>query len=155
MQENDIEIRRRLLKTLGGAAVVVSVTGIAGCSGGEEPPSSTPATGGQPATAPERTPAADPQPSDEPAAQPQADQAAGTELERLSENDPQAKALSYVHDASKIDSAAQPRYEEGQVCANCALYTGKSGEEWGGCSLFPGKAVNAAGWCSAYVPKPS
>ncbi len=76
-------------------------------------------------------------------------------MPKLAEDDPQAKSLSYVHDATNVDSAKQPRYKAGQICANCALYQGKAGDEWGGCSIFPGKAVNANGWCSVYAPKPT
>ncbi|MBT8084421.1 MAG: High potential iron-sulfur protein [Woeseia sp.] len=74
-------------------------------------------------------------------------------MPRLAEDDPLAQSLSYVHDASSVDSAKQPRYESGQVCSNCALYTGGDGEEWGPCSIFPGKQVKASGWCSVYAPK--
>ncbi len=58
-------------------------------------------------------------------------------------NDPQAKALSYVH----VTTVA------GSNCANCQLYTGDASAEWGPCALFPGKQVAAAGWCSAWVKK--
>lgn len=54
----------------------------------------------------------------------------------------QAKALQYVAE-SEVD---------GQLCSNCALYTGGEGEAMGPCPLFPGAAVMGAGWCSAYVP---
>ncbi|MBT8099228.1 MAG: high-potential iron-sulfur protein [Gammaproteobacteria bacterium] len=78
----------------------------------------------------------------------------GDDLPRLSLDDPQAKALGYVHDAATVDKASQPRYEAGMACNNCALYTGGD-EPWGGCPIFAGKAVNADGWCAAYAPKPS
>ena len=74
-------------------------------------------------------------------------------MPKLAEDDPQAKTLSYVHEASSVDSARHPRYKQGQVCANCALYQAKGNEEWGGCSIFPGKLVKASGWCSVYAPK--
>lgn len=76
-------------------------------------------------------------------------------MPQLSEDDPQAKSLAYVHDATTIDVAKQPRYKAGQVCENCALYQGKAGTEWAACSIFPGKAVKASGWCSVYSPKPA
>ncbi len=72
---------------------------------------------------------------------------ADDDLERLSEDDPAAQALAYVHDAADADD---PAYEEGQTCANCALYTDVDGE-WGRCSVFPGKLVAAAGWCNVWV----
>ncbi|MCC5858297.1 MAG: high-potential iron-sulfur protein [Ectothiorhodospiraceae bacterium] len=71
------------------------------------------------------------------------------ELPRLEEDDPAAQAVDYVHDAA--DAADHPDYEEGQLCANCQLYTDENGE-WGECSVFPGKLVAAQGWCNVWVP---
>jgi hypothetical protein len=68
--------------------------------------------------------------------------------------DAQAKALGYVHDATKVDAKANPNYKAGQLCANCIQYTGKEGAAEGGCNIFPGKGVKAAGWCKVYVIKP-
>ena len=68
--------------------------------------------------------------------------------------DAQAKALGYVHDATKVDAKANPNYKAGQHCANCIQYTGKPGDAEGGCNLFPGKDVKAAGWCKVWVLKP-
>ncbi len=66
----------------------------------------------------------------------------------------QAKALGYVHDATKVDAKANPMYKAGQNCGNCIQYTGKAGAAEGGCNLFPGKNVKAAGWCKVWVIKP-
>ena len=63
-------------------------------------------------------------------------------------DDPTAKALKYVPDASKA-SGAKP----GSKCANCKLYQGAANSSQGGCLLFPGKAVNASGWCSSWTSK--
>lgn len=52
----------------------------------------------------------------------------------VAETYPQAAALGYKADASKVDKAKFPEYAAGQVCDNCALYQGKAG-----CSLFAGK----------------
>lgn len=72
---------------------------------------------------------------------------------RVEENDPQAAALGYRHDATKVDAKKFPRYAAGQLCANCQLYLGKAGDEWGGCSAFGNRLVNAKGWCNAWVKK--
>lgn len=72
---------------------------------------------------------------------------------KLEESDAQAKALGYLHDATKVDKAKQPKYAAGQNCANCQLYQGKAGDAWGGCPLFAGKQVNGKGWCNAWVKK--
>ena len=75
------------------------------------------------------------------------------DLPQLSEDDPQAKGLRYVHDASTIDPASRPNPAEVQNCANCALIQGNDGDAWRPCSIFPGKAVAANGWCSVWAPK--
>ena len=50
----------------------------------------------------------------------------------LDPNDPTAKSLSFVTDASKVDAAANPPYKAGQRCGTCAQYTGKAGSTSGG-----------------------
>jgi hypothetical protein len=54
----------------------------------------------------------------------------------LLKNDPQAAALVYKADASKVDAAKHPKFAAGQACSNCALYQGKAGSNAGGCLLF-------------------
>ncbi len=76
--------------------------------------------------------------------------AAASELPRVSEDDPTAKALKYVHDAGTVDAAKRP---SDRYCNNCALYAGTADDEWAGCSIFPGKAVAGRGWCSVWAPK--
>ncbi|AWW46646.1 MULTISPECIES: high-potential iron-sulfur protein [Polynucleobacter] len=71
----------------------------------------------------------------------------------VAETDPQAAALGYKADASKVDKAKYAKYAAGQQCSNCALYQGAAGSAAGGCSLFAGKQVSAKGWCSAYAKK--
>jgi len=74
-------------------------------------------------------------------------------LPQLAENDPQAAALGYRHDAKKVDGKKFANYKSGTDCDDCIQYEGKKGEAWGPCKIFPGKAVNAKGWCSAFQPK--
>lgn len=45
----------------------------------------------------------------------------------VTESDPQAVALGYKTDASKVDNTKYPKYAAGQKCDNCALYQGKAG----------------------------
>ena len=71
----------------------------------------------------------------------------------LDEKDPQAVALGYVADATKVPKAKYPNYAAGQVCANCQFYQGKPGGAMGPCPLYGGKQVSAKGWCSAYAKK--
>ena len=67
--------------------------------------------------------------------------AGAADTAKIDPNDPQAKALSYVHESPRADN----------ICGNCRLYTGDASAEWGPCSIFPGKQVATAGWCSAWV----
>jgi len=124
---NATEDRRRFLKIVGGSAVLVPIIGLTACSGGKDKAPAS--TAGKPSKA--------------------------SGMPQLTEDDPQAKSLGYVNDATTINGAKQPRYKAGQDCSNCALFQGKAEQEWAGCSIFPGKAVNAAGWCTVYAPKPS
>jgi hypothetical protein len=71
--------------------------------------------------------------------------AAAAALPPLSEQDPAAKAVHYVADASRAKAAAS-----GAECSNCSLYGAAEGAAQGSCSLFPGKLVKAAGWCSSW-----
>ncbi|HEX2791870.1 MAG TPA: high-potential iron-sulfur protein [Steroidobacteraceae bacterium] len=71
--------------------------------------------------------------------------AAAAALPLISEQDPAAKAVHYVEDASRAKDAAS-----GADCSNCSLYGAAAGAAQGSCSLFPGKLVKAAGWCSSW-----
>ena len=72
---------------------------------------------------------------------------------RIDEKDPQAVALSYVHDSAKADNKKFPKHTKDQKCTNCALYQGKATDAWGGCPLFGAKQVAGPGWCSAWAKK--
>ena len=95
------------------------------------------------AAAPGPTPAAAPTPA------PAATAAVGPLVD---EKDPQAAALGYVAVAAKADKTKFPKYADGQLCSNCALYQGGAAAQ-GGCPLYPGKQVLAKAWCSAYNKK--
>ena len=74
--------------------------------------------------------------------------ASAADLPLVTDDDPTAKALKYVSDASKATGA-----KPGSKCANCSNYQGAAGSAQGGCVLFPGKAVKATGWCSSWTAK--
>jgi hypothetical protein len=78
---------------------------------------------------------------------------AATAQTRLEENDPQAVALGYKHDTTKVDRAKFPKHTNDQKCTNCQLFQGKATDAWGGCPLFGAKQVAGPGWCSAWVKK--
>lgn len=71
----------------------------------------------------------------------------------LPETDPQAVALGYKADATKVDKAKYPQHQATQVCGNCNFYQGKATDAMAPCQLFGGKQVAAKGWCSAWVKK--
>lgn len=72
---------------------------------------------------------------------------------RLAEDDPAAYALGYVHDADDVDLSKYPRYEPGQICANCQQWRAAPDVEWAPCAIFPGNSVRNEGWCSVWVRK--
>ena len=74
-------------------------------------------------------------------------------LPQLAENDPQAVALGYRHDAAKVDRKKFANFKPGTDCDDCLQYEGGKKDAWGPCKLFPGKSVNAKGWCAAFQPK--
>jgi len=78
----------------------------------------------------------------------------------IDEADPQAVALGYKHDANEVD----PKYKRdaGQICANCQLYSGTPGANWGPCAIFSYRldpktkqpyTVSAQGWCLSWGPR--
>jgi hypothetical protein len=70
----------------------------------------------------------------------------------VAETDPQAQALGYKADTTKVDAKKFPKHTNDQKCSNCSLFQAKGGNA-GSCSLFAGKQVAAAGWCSAWAKK--
>lgn len=78
-------------------------------------------------------------------------------------NDPQAKALNYVHNHADVKDAKLKTDRGGvkfadQKCAGCQFYdkskaTTVGGKKAGGCQLFAGKLVEDNGWCSSWVKK--
>jgi hypothetical protein len=75
-------------------------------------------------------------------------------LTPLDENDPTAKALGYVGDASKVSASANPTFKPDQKCSTCAQYQGKASDATAGCNIFAGHSVTAAGWCKVWAKKP-
>ena len=70
-------------------------------------------------------------------------------------NEPQAKSLGYVTDATKVDAKANPNYKAGQMCANCLQApTAKPGAAEVPCNIFAQRNVAAKGWCKVYVKRP-
>ena len=72
---------------------------------------------------------------------------------KLPETDPQAIALGYRLDTTKVDAKKFPKHEVAQKCGNCQLYQGAANDAFGPCPLFAGKLVSVNGWCSAWVKR--
>lgn len=72
--------------------------------------------------------------------------------EKVSTSDPTAQALKYTLDASTVDPAQAPTYQEGRHCGNCMLYQASAEQDgFAPCSAFGGRLVARAGWCSAWT----
>ena len=66
----------------------------------------------------------------------------------VSEDDPTAKGLKYVADASRAE-----RPDASAFCHNCRYYKGAADAAKAPCELFGNKAVNGNGWCTAWMKK--
>ena len=73
---------------------------------------------------------------------------------KLDLNDPQAKALGYVADTTKVDDKTNPNHKPDQKCSNCAQYQGKATDATAPCTIFAGKLVDGPGWCKVWAKKP-
>jgi hypothetical protein len=87
------------------------------------------------------------------AALPLAGKAFAQTAAKVDPKDPQAAALGYVEDHTKVDTKKFPKYTKEQQCSNCQLYTAKADAKEGPCTLFPNRLVAGPGWCSAWVKK--
>ena len=74
-------------------------------------------------------------------------------MQRVDEQGPQAQALGYVEDASRVDKSRFANFVAGSQCSNCALYQGPAGSAEGPCAIFGGQRVAAAGWCNTWAKK--
>jgi hypothetical protein len=70
--------------------------------------------------------------------------------EKVDEKSPQAKALDYHDDATKVTN---PKRKPDQFCHNCQFFQGKAQDKTAPCTVFQGKHVAANGWCSTWVKK--
>jgi hypothetical protein len=77
-----------------------------------------------------------------------ASRAPAAEAPLVTEDDPTAKGLKYVHDASKSE-----RPDASQFCHNCRYFKGAADAEQAPCEIFGGKAVKCKGWCNVWAKK--
>lgn len=69
------------------------------------------------------------------------------------EADPQAMALGYKADRTKVDIKKHLNYVANQSCSGCALFQGNSADSAASCTLFDNKLVSGQGWCGAWTKK--
>lgn len=76
-------------------------------------------------------------------------------------NEPMAKTLGYVSDATKVDTKKWPKRAQAdgktQFCQTCLLFNGgkATAEKTATCALFAGKHVSATGWCNSWSKNPA
>ena len=80
--------------------------------------------------------------------------AAAAPAAKLDVGDPQAKALGYVLDTTKVDAKANPTHKPEQKCSICVQWQGKATDAEAPCAIFAGKLVAGPGWCKVYAKKP-
>jgi hypothetical protein len=73
---------------------------------------------------------------------------------KLDVGDPQAKALGYILDTTKVDDKANPMHKPDQKCSNCLQYQGKATDASAPCTIFQNKIVEGPGWCKVWAKKP-
>jgi hypothetical protein len=50
---------------------------------------------------------------------------------KVDEGEPQAVALGYKHDTTKVDQKKFPKHSNDQRCNNCQFFMGKASDPWG------------------------
>jgi hypothetical protein len=83
-----------------------------------------------------------------------APQARGAALTPLDPADPQAKALGFTTDSSKVDGSKFATHKPNQKCGNCQQFQGKAGDATAACTIFAGHSVPQGGWCQVWTQKP-
>ncbi len=87
---------------------------------------------------------------------------AGAKLEMIDPKNPQAQALGYITDATKVDTKKWPKRAgaEGakQFCNNCQFYIVDKGADaakvaTAPCQILMNKGVEGKGWCNTWVKR--
>jgi hypothetical protein len=80
--------------------------------------------------------------------------AKAADLALVDVNDPTAKALDFVTDATQLNASTEPAYKPGRHCGMCAQFRGNQADTMGACNIFTGHLVAAGGWCMAWTQRP-
>jgi High potential iron-sulfur protein len=75
----------------------------------------------------------------------------GADAAKVDVHDPQAVALGYIENATRVDAKKYPQFVPGSNCENCLQLQGKPGNNFRPCALFSGKLVAVAGWCTGWA----
>lgn len=87
---------------------------------------------------------------------------AGAKLEMVDPKNPQAQALGYYPDATKVDNKKWPKHAgaEGakQLCNNCQFYIVDKGADptkvaQAPCQILMNKGVPGKGWCNTWTKR--
>lgn len=69
----------------------------------------------------------------------------------VSESDPDAVEIGYVHDSQKVSAKAMPYYKSGSKCSSCQHFQAEKNSGLGNCEMyFQGRLVKAEGWCAGW-----
>ena len=86
----------------------------------------------------------------------------GAKLEMIDPKNPQAVALGYHHDASKVDTKKWPKRAGAagakQFCNNCQFFMVDKGADptkvaAAPCQILMSKGVQAKGWCNTWTQR--
>ena len=66
---------------------------------------------------------------------------------------PDAKALGFQADASKVTVEANPTFKPGQQCGSCSQFKPLDGNATGACAIFGGRRVPTAAWCRVWTAR--
>jgi len=83
-----------------------------------------------------------------------ASEARAAALTPLDPSDPQAKALGFSTDSSKVDDTKFATHKPNQKCGTCQQFQGKAGDATAACTIFAGHSVPQGGWCQVWTQKP-
>ena len=75
--------------------------------------------------------------------------------EKVPVDDPTAKALKYVEDATQAQRVEKMGVAaDQQFCDNCIFYTtAAEADGYGPCTIFANRLVTKKGWCAGWTPK--
>jgi hypothetical protein len=79
---------------------------------------------------------------------------ASAAVQKIDVKDPQAVALGYTDDTTKVDQKKYAKHTRDQACSNCQFYqTAQEADGIAPCAVLSNKGVAAKGWCSAWAKK--